>query len=44
MFIKIFTFSVYDLKVCNKHNLWSYGSAMVTLHEGQNRPSECDKF
>jgi len=44
MFIKIFTFNVYDLQVYNKHNLWYYGSAMVTLHEGQHHPSEYDKF
>jgi len=41
MFIKIFTFYVYDLKVYSKHSLWSYGFAVAALHEGQHHPSEC---
>jgi hypothetical protein len=41
MFIQMFTFNVFDLKVYSKHNLLSYGLAVVALHEGQHRPSEC---
>jgi hypothetical protein len=41
MLIKLFTFNVCDHSAYSKHSQWSYGSAMVALHEGQHRPTEC---